>query len=276
MAGFQLWPALAFGATYTETVNGDLTGNKDAPTAFLLTAGANAVTATTVAGDEDYLRVIVPAGHQLPSLFLTAYDGADTKSFIAFQFGTTFTETVANPDPTKMHGYVHFGTQSNAGGKLNTDLFPALAQGIAGFGAPIGFTTPLPEGSYTFWLHETSSTARTYTLTFNVAAVTVPVPTPTPTSTPNPTPVPAPTLALDVPRSFKSTKPKAKITGTSSNASSVTYTVGGVTKKIVSAASWSFVARLKPGKNVITIVAQGLDVDTAPQKVTVTYKKKKK
>ncbi|MGH8048419.1 MAG: chitobiase/beta-hexosaminidase C-terminal domain-containing protein [Chthoniobacterales bacterium] len=177
-----LMPALAFAATYTEGGNGDLSGNRAAPTTFTLSAaaGANTLTATTVAGDEDYVKIVVPNMFNLQSIILTAYDNTTAKSFIAFQTGATFTETVAAPNPANMNGYCHFGgVNSGAQTVLGGNLLANMKNGIPGNGAPIGYTIPLAGNtSYTFWLHETSATARTYTLTFNVqsnASVNAPV-----------------------------------------------------------------------------------------------------
>src|SRR5688572_29520403 len=87
--------SLASAATlYSETVNGDLSGNRFSPTTRTLTLGDNDVFVTTQGGDQDYLTVNVPSGQALSRLLLKSYQvgGFDQTSFIGFAAGSTFPE----------------------------------------------------------------------------------------------------------------------------------------------------------------------------------------
>lgn len=328
---------LAFATTYTEAGDGDLSGDRTNPTTFTLTAGANSLTATTATNaDEEYVKVVVPAGHTLQSIFLTSYSNANTKSFIGVQQGSAFTVTPAAATAADMYGYTHFGTGGTTA-LVGTDILDNMG---AGAGAA-GFTPPLGAGNYTFWIQEFGTV--TYTLTFNVqASVEPPIMDPpgdafldsvdvsmtsatsgatiyyttdgsTPTAantpytvplhltqtttvkalavkagsndsaitvetytiSPSPKAAPTPTLAVKGKKTFPVKTAKVKISGTSKNATSVTYTIKGVTKPAQGVATWHFTASLKPGRNVISILAKGAKKNSAPQKITVTYKKKK-
>jgi hypothetical protein len=168
MAVFLVTPLLTFGATYIEGTNGDLSNDRLFPTLFTLDIGVNTLTGTTIAGDLDYLTFNIPSGFEFQSFTLNSYTGTGTltQSFVGIQSGTTFTVTPASATPDALLGYTHFG--------------PAGAQGEildnigTGAGA-MGFTPPLPAGDYTFWIQETSGTARNYS--FNITVSAVPEPT---------------------------------------------------------------------------------------------------
>ena len=142
-----LLPQPARAAMWIESTNGDLSGNRQSPSALNLTFGSNTVTATVGSGDVDYLRVNVPAGTRLQSLFLRSYSGNDGVAFIGLQQGTTFTESPSTAGPEDMLGYTHFGTFA---GNVGEDLLPQMA---TAFGAQ-GFTPPLTGSSYTFWIQQ--------------------------------------------------------------------------------------------------------------------------
>jgi hypothetical protein len=85
-----------------------------------------------------------------------------------------------------------------------------------------------------------------------------------------------PTLSLIGKKSLKTTKPTIKIRGTSTGADSVEYQIGdGDFKTAQGTDAWSLKAKLKPGKNVITIYGIGEFEDSDPLTVTVTLTRKK-
>lgn len=91
-------------------------------------------------------------------------------------------------------------------------------------------------------------------------------------------PLPPPTLKVTGPKVLKTKKPSVTIRGTSSNAIEVDYELNGsgiygVAKGV---SSWSFKAKLKPGRNVISVYAIGEYEDSNPVTIKVTYTKKKK
>lgn len=156
------WTAacLASAGDYTEAGSGDLAGNRLAPTNWNVTAGINRLIAATSPGDQEYLRINIPAGHSLRGLAVQLYTTNDAM-FIGFQQGTTFTVTPAAATAGDMVGYAHFGT---AEGNVGTDILDDMASAPGA----IGFTPPLPTGSYTFWLQQGTPGITTYQLNFDV------------------------------------------------------------------------------------------------------------
>ena len=151
---------------YDETVDGDLSGDRENPTARVLAAGSNTVTATVIAGDLDYLTLTVPTGLELDSIVLDSYASPTPVSFIAVQSGTIFTVPADAPTVGDLLGWAHFGSTL-----VGSDILDDM--GGAGLGA-IGFTPPLGSGDYTFWIQETSALQAGFTMDFIV--------TPEPTS----------------------------------------------------------------------------------------------
>lgn len=84
--------------------------------------------------------------------------------------------------------------------------------------------------------------------------------------------VKSPTVTIQT-RNSSTTASTKRVRGKAAGqVSSVTYRVGksGAFRKASGTAGWSFNARLKPGKNVITVVAEGPGGSSAPKKVTIT------
>lgn len=154
---------------HDESLNGDLSGNRLAPTALALALGTNSILGATTSGDLEYFSVTVPASATFSSLLLAQFTSADDVAFLAVQSGATFTETTS-PDVANLLGWTHFGSGGLAGSALTgTDILDELG---AGSGA-IGFTPPLPSGTYTFWLQQTQAQQVSYRLDL----VVVPEPT---------------------------------------------------------------------------------------------------
>ena len=148
---------------WSESVQGDLSGNRTAPSVVALLPGDNDVIATSQGGDLEYFRVTVPTGAQLAGIALRSYSAFDV-SFIGVQQGSTFTVDAAAAQPDDLYGYAHFGP-----GQVNTNILDDIG---AGFDAQ-GFTPPLPAGTYTFWVQQLSG-ATNYDLNFQVAPVPEP------------------------------------------------------------------------------------------------------
>lgn len=163
-----LAPSVAVQAVpiWDEAVDGDLSDDRLDPDAAVLVAGSNTVSATSTAGDLEYLTLNVPQGLQLDAIVLESYESGDAVSFIAVQEGTIFTVPNTTLDPSELLGWVHFGS-GPAG--VGNDILDNMG---AGPGA-IGFVPPLPSGDYTFWMQETGAVLSSYTLDF----VAVPEPT---------------------------------------------------------------------------------------------------
>jgi hypothetical protein len=144
---------------HNESVNGDITGDRFNPLAFVLSPGSNTITATSVAGDREYVRLTVPAGMTLSGVVVDAFSGGVNVSFIGVQQGNTMTVDPLAPSAATLLGYAHFGA-----GNIGSNILPDIAAGPGS----IGFTPPLNAANYTFWIQETSTTASTYTLDFVV------------------------------------------------------------------------------------------------------------
>jgi len=168
--------ATAAATNYDEAIHGDLSGDRLNPTQLALSAGTNSLSATSgafgeeeIEYDREYVRIDLPANHQLDSIRLQAYDSPDGTAFVGLQDGTTFS---FEPDDAimnigNMRGYAHFGP--GEGHNIGDDILPAIA---AGAGA-MGFTPPLTGSSYTFWLQQTGAST-TYQLDFIVTNVPEP------------------------------------------------------------------------------------------------------
>jgi hypothetical protein len=173
--GTTLVAASAHAATVLdESVDGDLSGDRLAPTTINLQMGVNSVIATTGSSpslDQEYLRINLPVGHQLDEIVLASFvEGQfDSVAFIGVQSGTTFTFDAGDafshvPD---LLGYAHFGPGD--GDDPGTNILPKIGQGA---GAQ-GFVGSLSGPSYTFWLQQTGGTS-VYQLDFVVSAVPEP------------------------------------------------------------------------------------------------------
>ncbi len=165
MAGFV---SIAHGQiVWNETVNGDFSNNRLAPTNLSLNPGVSGLILTTGGGDVDYFHVQIGLGQAITAINLVSWSGIDQRGFMGLQAGSIFTEPAIGTNVANLLGYTHIGP---AAGNLGLDLLPFLA---AGAGA-IGFTPPLTGTDYTFWLNQTSGFVETYQLDFVV--------TPEPTS----------------------------------------------------------------------------------------------
>jgi len=154
--------AAARGAIWDEAVQGDLSGNRQAPSLLVLTPGTNTVTATTTSSapgpaDYEYLRLDVPAGEQIQSMVVRSYTGGGAgATYMVLQRGTTFTQPPADALRYDLLGHVRF---SHVHQNIGIDLLPSMGK----FPTASGFTPPLPDGSYTLFI-ETAGDTPTYQL----------------------------------------------------------------------------------------------------------------
>lgn len=147
--------------THDEGVNGDISGLGSTPTQHSLFIGSNTVIGSVIAGDRDYLALIVPAGASLSSVVLENHASNSAVSFIGVQSGATFTEPPTGTNVANLLGWTHFGQVQ---GQVGTDILDDMAVGAGA----MGFSPPLPAGTYTFWIQETSSNLSSYTFNFIV------------------------------------------------------------------------------------------------------------
>lgn len=169
-----LWAALlppaAWAGGYTE--GPDLSNDWLAPTPLMLDPGVNRVQGsmgyTGAALDRDFFSTTIPAGFQLTALVL----GPDTRvggccSFIGLQQGPALT---VNPE-TLVSGAALLGWHLYGTADLGTDILPRIGFPVD----KIGFSGPLPAGTYTWWIQELAPSGPfLYQLDFQVAAVPEP------------------------------------------------------------------------------------------------------
>lgn len=165
LIGFASVPAHA--TDYSENFHGDLQNDRLAPTALMLSAGANRVLGTFGQPDVDYVTLTVPEGHALTAIRVGPGNSpGGVRSFIAVQSGAQMTVPANADDPSDLLGYAHVGFGS--GDEI-------LDQIAIGFGA-IGFTPPLAAGDYTFWIQDTAlaQPGMGFDFTFEVEALAQP------------------------------------------------------------------------------------------------------
>lgn len=149
--------------SYDEAIAGDISGDMANPLLLPLSEGANLLSATSMAGDVEYVMVVIPEGFQLESIVLQDYHAlTDGIAFAAVQNGCVFTEPSQNTNVANLLGYSHFGPTSPV--PVGSDLLEAMGRGESA----IGFAEALPSGMYAFWLQQTGEEASDYTLAFHV------------------------------------------------------------------------------------------------------------
>ena len=167
-AAVALAPAAVNAANYDESSLGDLSGVPAVPTTWNLAAGANVLKGSAgKTSDYDILALTIPAGHQLDSLTLDAYQNQGYASFLGIQAGSTWTTGLGG----LVNGEALLGYDLFDVGFVGTNRLPDIAMN----GNTIGpqFTPPLGSGTYTMLLQDTASTYN-YQFTFNVSAVPEP------------------------------------------------------------------------------------------------------
>jgi len=157
-AAFALVLAPAAGAVviHDESLDGDLSTDRLAPTVLSVGVGTNSVIATSQGTDREFFTITLAAGQSLSAINLVSYSGTDI-AFIAIQSGSTFTENPDAPDVANILGYSHFGP--GLGGATG-DILDNMGDGAGA----IGFTPPLPSDTYTFWAQQNQGPAVTYQL----------------------------------------------------------------------------------------------------------------
>jgi hypothetical protein len=160
MAAALAGPAAA-ATLWNESVNGDLSNVRTAPTNLALAFGSNTITGTTVAGDVDFFTVTVPASAFFSALTLITFTSADDLAFLAIQAGPIITSTTS---PAAMLGYVHMNAAL-----VGTDILDDMALGDGA----LGFSRPLPPGTYAMWTQQ----LQTQLVSYSFDLVVVPEPT---------------------------------------------------------------------------------------------------
>ena len=137
------------GVLWNEVTQGDFSGDRLVPTPLILAPGDNELFGVLEGSrpsgeiDFDYFSVTVPGGFQLSALVLDFYDSTDLTAFISIQPGPIFPNDPDTVGPKDLMGWLHFGPN-----QVTQDLLPAMSAN--GY----GFTTPLPQGTYSFWCQQ--------------------------------------------------------------------------------------------------------------------------
>jgi len=170
---------------YDESVSGDLSNDKAAPTALTLTPGLNSVIGI-VSGfpplgsdPQDWVSFTIPTGFVMTSYVNSKYGSNDDQGFTGFQVGSSFLGdefTAGN-----YAGYAHFGTgATNPDGTppsstVGVNLLPLMGTPSFAPGAK-GFTRPLAAGTYTFLIQQGDPSPTSYQFDMTVRSVSVPEP----------------------------------------------------------------------------------------------------
>jgi len=157
---------LAGATNYDEATDGDISGDRLAPTSLTLTAGENVVKGSVIQGDIDYLTIVVPEGFTLAQINLLSFASTDDLGFIGVQAGSTFTQPPTGTDVTALLGWAHYGPIAPAA------YFDTIGSGPGA----IGFSSPLPAGPYTFWIQQANPQLISYSWDFVTGGGTVPEP----------------------------------------------------------------------------------------------------
>lgn len=159
-----------------ESTGGDLSNNQAAPNAFSLSLGINSILGTVGGNDsQDWVALTIPAGFELSSIVLAAYQSADLQGFTGFQSGASF---VGSPFVADSYvGYAHYGTGATNGALpaanlIGVDLLPLMANPSLAAGSQ-GFSVPLINGTYTFLIQQLGSTTN-YQFDYNIERVPEP------------------------------------------------------------------------------------------------------
>lgn len=146
---------------WNESISGDLSNDRLAPTVVSVGLGSNLVLGTTGNNgsgvDRDYFSFIVPDGSVLKAIQLlgnTSVSGG--ASFFALESGPQILTTPTGAGVENLLGFAHYTND-----EIGSDILPLIE---------IGFSGALPSGQYSAWVQDTGGPA-TYGFDFQIAAV---------------------------------------------------------------------------------------------------------
>jgi len=155
-------------STLSESDVGDLSGDINAPTPFVVGPGVSTLIASTVQGDLDYATFTVGPCDILAQITVDDFtsEEGDSVAFAALQSGSVFTVPFegGETDVSALLGFSHFGTVD-----IGQDILQQIGEGPG----TEGFTSPLPAGDYTIWLNQTGAESEA-TLLFQIDRVIEP------------------------------------------------------------------------------------------------------
>lgn len=158
---------------WDESVSGDLANLGSTPNALSFSLGSNVVRGTTgrsPAGivDRDYFTFTLAPGWQLDTLTVlpgSTFLGGAAASFIAMQTGPVMT---VDPESGSADGLLGWWLYNE--NDINNDIL----QLMGGSPGAVGYSGPLPAGTYTVWVQETGTGVAAYGFDFSVSQVPEP------------------------------------------------------------------------------------------------------
>ena len=149
LASCMAVPAFA-GIIYDESVSGNFSSSGLSPTLVTLSQGSNQILGTNGSGApsvRDYVTITVPVGLVLDSIkLLDTAIGA--LGFIGIQAGNPLTLPANTGTAAGLLGWLHYAPADK-----NQDILALMAVPANGSS---GFTPPLPAGTYTLWIQDSS------------------------------------------------------------------------------------------------------------------------
>lgn len=153
-------PALA-SMVLSETFDGDISDDRLNPTFIDVFAGSSILSGTLEGEDLDYFTITVPEGMQLFGIVVKSYQSTDSSGMIAMMAGSTFSEPTKQINYANLMGWSKFGNAT-----LGTDILDNIGAGAG----TAGFTGPVTEGDYSFWVQQSSGILTNYTFEFLIGA----------------------------------------------------------------------------------------------------------
>ncbi|MCH2170445.1 PEP-CTERM sorting domain-containing protein [Myxococcota bacterium] len=160
MAGLLSGGVASAVVIWDEATDGSLSTDRFTPTDMgTLGTGSNDVIGSTVSGISKFFSITLGAGTQLSALIVEDWDSLDDLGFLGVVTGTPFTVDPANPNVAELLGYAHYG---------ELDVGQDILQTVGSGPGSQGFSGPLGEGTYSFWVRQGGPDAADWDLNFVV------------------------------------------------------------------------------------------------------------
>jgi hypothetical protein len=137
------------GVVWDESINGPLSSNGLSPTAITLLPGSNQLLGSngSTGGIRDYVTFTIPIGEFLKSITMLN-TAVGNIGFIGIEAGNQLTLPTNASTAAGLLGWRHY-----VQGDIGTDILPLM--GIVA-NQSTGFTPPLPSGTYSLWIQDSS------------------------------------------------------------------------------------------------------------------------
>lgn len=151
-AAFVLFANTAHaGLIYDEAIDGDLSGDRFAPSVLEFGMDANVVRGSVgPAAEDDIFTFTLSEGMYLSAVVLVEYSSSANTSFLGVQPGEVY-----------LSGFDHWGYVAFGQGDIGSDVLASMARSRGLFEVPLG------PGSYTWWIDEYTH-LESYALRFDI------------------------------------------------------------------------------------------------------------